>query len=257
LTAESSSKMEIIGVRGIPIIKPGDDVAETICSAAAKQGLRIEDGDIVVVSQTIVSKAEGSIIRLEDVKPGVEARITAERTGKPPEVVEVILKQAKTVIRGRDAHLITETKDGWICANSGVDISNVSGGDAVATLPKDSDRSARQIRRGMMKHTGKDIAVIIMDTSGRPFRVGQVNVAIGVAGMKPIFDRRNEKDLFGYTLRVKEIAVADEIASAAELVVGEAAEGIPVAVVRGYKYIADDKALGKELIRPRRYDLFV
>ena len=253
-----SSEVLIVGVKGIPLIKPNDDLAKIICEAVEKQGLSLEDGDILVVSQTIVSKAEGSIVRLSEVKPSVKAKILAEATGKEPEVVEVILRESKNIVRLRHSHLITQTKHGFICANAGVDVSNVSGGDCVATLPKNPDESARKLRKRIKELTGKDVAVIISDTSGRPLRMGQINIAIGVSGMNPLLDRKGEKDLFGYKLRVKEIAIADELASAAELVIGEADEGIPVAIIKGYKkYVKDEKASAKKLNRPIKYDLFI
>ena len=145
-----------------------------------------------------------------------------------------------------------------VLANAGVDVSNVSGGDSVATLPKNPDFSAKKIREKIKELTGKDVVVIISDTSGRPLRIGQINVAIGVSGMVPLLDRRGEKDLFGYELKVKEIAIADELASAAELVIGEADEGIPVALIRGYrKYVKSEKAKASILNRPTKYDLFI
>lgn len=252
------NKIEIIGVRDIPLIKPGDDIAEIICTTIKRQGLEIEDGDILVISQTIVSKAEGSIFKLKNVKPSIQAKIISELTSKPPEIVEVILRESKRIIRLRGQNLITQTKHGFICANSGVDVSNVSGGDIVTTLPINPDNSARKIRERIKKITGKNVAVIISDTSGRPLRVGQVNIAIGVSGLNPILDRRGEKDLFGYTLKVKQIAIADELASAAELVMGEANEGIPVAIIKGYKrYVKSDNAKASILARPIKDDLFV
>lgn len=251
-------KIEIFGVKGLPIIKPGDDLAKLICEALKKQGLDLEDGDILVVSQTIVSKAEGSIINLKNVKPSIQAKIVAEITGKEAEVVEVILKESKEIVRLKNSHLITKTKHGFICANAGVDVSNVSGGDFVTTLPKNPDFSAKKIREKIKELTGKDVVVIISDTSGRPLRIGQINVAIGVSGMVPLLDRRGEKDLFGYELKVKEIAIADELASAAELVIGEADEGIPVALIKGYKkYVKSEKVKASILNRPTKYDLFI
>jgi coenzyme F420-0:L-glutamate ligase/coenzyme F420-1:gamma-L-glutamate ligase len=156
-----------------------------------------------------------------------------------------------------DGHLIVETKHGFVCANAGVDQSNVPGERVVSPLPRNPDRSARKIRKQIRKLTGKDVAVIISDTHGRPFREGEINVAIGVAGLSPIRDRRGETDLFGYALRVKRTAVADELASAAELVIGQAHEGIPVAIIRGYPYIKSETARSKMLIRKRRKDLFI
>lgn len=253
----SAPRIEIISVTGIPLVQPGDDLTTLICDAVNRGGLTIENDDILVIAQTVVSKAEGSIIKLDEIKPSVEARITSEQIGKDPRITEVILKEASEIIRLRGPHLITQTKHGWICANSAVDISNVSGGDAVTTLPEDADKSARDIRQRIKGVTGKKVAVIISDTFGRPFRVGQTNIAVGVAGMKALLDRKGEKDLFGYTLKVKQIAVADELASAAELVIGEAAEGIPVAIIRGYPFKPTKEGNAKELIRPTASDLFI
>jgi coenzyme F420-0:L-glutamate ligase/coenzyme F420-1:gamma-L-glutamate ligase len=250
-------KIEIIGVKNIPLIKPGDDLAELIVKALEKMGIKIKDGDILVISQVIVSKAEGRIVKLRSIKPSLKAKNISEKIGKEAEVVELILRETSEILRFRNGHLITRTKHGYVCANSGVDLSNVSGGDAAALLPLNPDRSASRIRRKIKKLTGKNVAVIVSDTFGRPFRLGQINVALGVSGMKPIHDRRGEKDLFGRILQVKEIAVADELASAAELIMGEASEGIPVALIRGYKYEADLKAGGKRLLRPPSKDLFI
>ena len=254
---ESIPKIEIIGVKGIPLVKPGDDLAELIVKALRQMGLELEDGDIVVISLVVVSKAEGRIVQLKDVKVSLQAKYIAEKIGKEAEVVELILREASEILRFRNGHLITRTKQGYVCANSGVDLSNVSGGDAASLLPLNPDESANKIRRKLQKLTGRKVAVIISDTFGRPFRLGQVNVALGVSGMEPIHDRRGEKDLFGRELKVKEIAVADEIASAAELVMGEASEGIPVAIVRGYRYKASLKPGGRRILRPPSKDLFI
>ncbi|WP_309493450.1 coenzyme F420-0:L-glutamate ligase [Candidatus Hecatella orcuttiae] len=253
----SPRKIEIIPIPGMPLVKPGDDVAALIWKTAKKQRIRLEDGDIIVVAQVVISKAEGSVVRLKSVKPSAMAEIVAERIQKPVGMAEIILQEAKSIVRFRRGHLITQTRHGLICANSGVDLSNVSGGDAVATLPRDPDASARKLREQLMKLSGKKLAVIITDTFGRPFRMGQVNVAIGVAGLRPIHDRKGEKDLFGYTLKVKEIAVADELASAGELLMGEAAEALPVVVIRGYPYQESEDAGAGELVRPAKYDLFI
>jgi coenzyme F420-0:L-glutamate ligase/coenzyme F420-1:gamma-L-glutamate ligase len=156
-----------------------------------------------------------------------------------------------------NGNLITETKHGFVCANAGVDRSNVQGERNVALLPKDPDRSAETIRQEIKKLTGRRVAVIVSDTHGRPLRMGETNVAIGVAGMKPIRDRRGEKDLFGYVLRIKQTAIVDELSSAAELVIGQANEGIPAAVIRGYNYPKAEGAKAAELVRPREKDLFI
>ncbi len=254
---EALPKIEIYGIKGLPLIKPGDNIAKLLVEALRKSGLTLKDGDVIVVSQVIVSKAEGRIVKLKDVKVGPYARMVAEKTGRGAELVELILREASEVLRLRNGHLITRTKHGFVCANSGVDLSNVSGGDAAALLPANPDASAEKIRREIRRLTGKRVAVIISDTFGRPFRIGQVNVALGVAGMEPIHDRRGEKDLYGRILQVKEIAVADELASAAELVMGEADEGIPIAIIRGYRFKVSRKPGGARLIRPRDKDLFL
>lgn len=249
--------IRIIPVTNMPIIKEGDDIGLLICEAAARQGTPIEDGDIIVVTHVIVSKAEGSVVNLDEIMPSAFAKTVAERFGKDPALVEIVLRESKSIVRMGDGHIIAETKHGFICANAGVDKSNVPGERNVALLPKDPDLSARKIRERIKELTGRDVAVIISDTHGRPLRDGEINVAIGVAGIKPIRDRRGEKDLFGYVLRVKRIAVADELASAAELVIGQADEGIPAAIIRGYRYERSEDATAKELIMPRERDLFV
>lgn len=250
-------KIEIIPITGMPIIESGDDIGLLICEAAAKQGTPIEDGDIIVVTHVIVSRAEGNIVNLDSIVPSEFAKTVAENLGKDPALVEVILRESKSIIRMGDGHIISETKHGFICANAGVDKSNVPGERNVAPLPKDPDLSARIIRRRIREVSGKDVAVIISDTHGRPLRNGEINVAVGVAGIKPIRDRRGEKDLFGYVLRVKQTAVADELSSAAELVIGQADEGIPAAIIRGYAYERTEDATAKDLIRPREKDLFI
>jgi coenzyme F420-0:L-glutamate ligase/coenzyme F420-1:gamma-L-glutamate ligase len=249
--------IQIIGVEGLPIIKAGDNLAELICRAAERQGTPIQDGDIIVVTHVVVSRAEGRVVNLDEVTPSPFAKTVAELYGKDPAVVEVVLREAKSIRRMADGKIITETKHGFVCANSGVDKSNVPGERFVALLPEDPDASAARIRREIRRLTGCDVAVIISDTHGRPLREGEINVAVGVSGLKPIRDRRGEKDLFGYVLRVKQTAVADELSSAAELVIGQADEGVPVAIIRGYKYIKSEDARATELIRPREKDLFL
>jgi len=251
------SSVQVVGVKGLPIIKKGDDLARLICKAAEKQHTPIEEGDVVVVTHVIVSRAEGNTVNLDSVVPSGFAETVAKQVGKDPALVEIILKESKSIVRMGDGHLITETKHGFVCANSGVDQSNVPGERIVAPLPKNPDRTARTIRRRIRKLTGKDVAVIISDTHGRPLREGEINIAVGVAGIQPIRDRRGETDLFGYVLRVKQTAVADELASAAELVIGQAKEGIPVAIIRGYPFPKSEKASAKMLIRKREKDLFI
>ena len=252
-----SVMVKIIGVKDLPIIKEGADLAELICSRAEQQGTPIEEGDIIVVTHIIVSRAEGNVINLNTVTPSDFARNVAEQCNKNPALVETILRESRTIVRTGNGNIITETKHGLVCANAGVDRSNVLGEGNVAPLPRRPDRSAQEIRRKISELTGKDVAVIISDTHGRPLREGGINVAIGVAGINPIRDQRGEKDLFGYVLRVKRTAIADELSSSAELVMGQADEGIPVAIIRGYPYPRSEEASATELIRPREKDLFI
>ena len=249
--------VQIIGVKELPIIKAGDNLAELICQAAEKQGTPIQDGDVIVVSHIVVSRAEGRVVDLNRVEPSPFVAQLARELNKDPRLVEVILRESRGIIRMGDGKLITKTKHGFICANSGVDKSNVPGQNNVALLPKNPDDSAQKIREEIKRITRKDVAVIISDTHGRPLREGEINIAIGVAGIKPIRDRRGEKDIFGYTLRVKRTAIVDELASAAELVMGQANEGIPAAIIRGYRYPRSEEARATELIRPREKDLFI
>lgn len=250
-------EIKIIPIRGIPVpVKPGDDVAALICEAAEKQGTPLIDNDVLVVSQKVISKARGLIYRLSEVQPSDEAVALSKTLEKPPELVEVILRETRKIVKLRNNLVICETKHGFVCANAGVDVSNVDGGLSAVVLPPDPDEEAAKIREAIKKMRGVDVAVIISDTHGRPFRRGQINVAIGVAGIRPLRDRRGESDLFGYVLKSKITAIADEIASAAELVMGQANEGIPAAIVRGLKFERSDNATVRELIMPPQEDLF-
>jgi coenzyme F420-0:L-glutamate ligase / coenzyme F420-1:gamma-L-glutamate ligase len=251
------NRIEIFAVTGLPIVKEGDDLASLICQAAEKQGTPIQNGDIIVATHVIVSRAEGNVVNLETVTPSEFAKSIAKTTGKDPRLVEVILRESKSIVRMRERKLITETKQGLICANSGVDASNVSGDSNVALLPEDADQSAQVIRQKIMQIAGKDVAVIVSDTHGRPLRQGEINIALGTSGFEPIRDRRGEKDLFGYKIRVKRTAIADELASAAELVIGQTNEGIPAAIIRGYEYPKCETANAKKMIRPPNEDLFI
>ncbi|MEM2999415.1 MAG: coenzyme F420-0:L-glutamate ligase [Candidatus Bathyarchaeia archaeon] len=248
--------VKIIAVKNLPLITKGDNIAELICNAAKEQNTPIQDGDVIVITHVAVSKAEGNIVNLDEVVPSERAKEIAQKTGKEPALVEAILRETKEIVRLGPNSIITEIKNGMVCANAGVDRSNVEGERNVALLPKNPDTSAQKIRREIKRLTRCDVAVIISDTHGRPFRMGEVNVAIGVAGIRPLRDRRGEKDLFGYVLRVKRTAVADELASAAELVIGQANEGIPAAIIRGYKYQPAEDASATELVRPKEKDLF-
>jgi coenzyme F420-0:L-glutamate ligase/coenzyme F420-1:gamma-L-glutamate ligase len=248
--------VKIIAVENLPLITKGDNIAELIYNAAKKQNTPIQEKDVIVITHVAVSKAEGNVVNLDEVSPSERAKEIAQQTEKEPALVEVILRETKEIVRIGPNSLITETKNGIICANAGVDRSNVEGERNVVLLPKNPDASAQKIRQEIKSLTACDVAVIVSDTHGRPFRMGEINVAIGVAGMKPIRDRRGEKDLFGYMLRIKQTAVADELASAAELVIGQANEGIPVAIIRGYNYQVAENASAVELTRPKEKDLF-
>lgn len=251
------NKIEIIPIQNLPLIGKADNLAELICAFAKKQGTPLQNGDVVVITHVMISKAEGAIVNLDEVEPSEFAKTVAKQMDKDPAMVEVVLREAKSIIRMGNNSLITETTHGFFCANSGVDRSNVSGERNVALLPKNPDESAAQIREKVKALTGMDVAVIISDTNGRPLRDGEINVAIGIAGFKPIRDRRGEKDLYGYTLRIKRTAIADELASAAELVIGQADEAIPAAIIRGYDYPKSEDAKATELIRPKEKELFI
>lgn len=248
--------VKIIAVEGLPLIKPGDNLGELIVNAAKNQKTPLQNKDIIVATHVAVSKAEGNIINLDTVTPSEKARELAKKTNKDPALVEVILRESIDIVRVSDSSIITETRSGSVSANAGVDRSNVSGDRNVVPLPKNPNASAQNMRQEIKRLTGADVAVIVSDTHGRPFRLGEINVAIGVAGLKPIRDRRGEKDLFGYILRIKQTAIGDELASAAELVIGQANEGIPVAIIRGYNHESNDNVPPTELIRAKEKDLF-
>ena len=254
--SQNLDPIEVFAVEKIPLIKKGDDLGQLIFDAADKQKIFIREGDVVIVTHVAVSKAEGNIVNLDEVEPSKRAEDIAKKVGKEPALVEVILRETKEIVRMGFNSLINETKHGIICANAGVDRSNVEGNRNVALLPENPDDSAQRIRQEIQKRSDCDVAVIISDTHGRPLRMGEINVAIGIAGIKPIRDRRGEKDLFGYVLRIKQTNIADELASAAELVIGQANEGIPAAIIRGYNYPKIENASAAELTRPKEKDLF-
>jgi len=248
--------VRVIAVENLPLITKGDSIGELIYLAAKKQKTPIQEKDVIVITHVAVSKAEGNIINLDEISPTERAKDIAKQTGKEPALVEVILRETEEIVRLGNNSLITETKSGIICANAGVDKSNIEGERNLALLPREPDASAQRIRHEIRRLSGCDVAVIVSDTHGRPLRMGEINVAIGLAGIKPIRDRRGEKDLFGYVLRVKQTAVADELASAAELVIGQTNEGIPAAIIRGYDYVPEENPSVRTLTRPKERDLF-
>jgi coenzyme F420-0:L-glutamate ligase/coenzyme F420-1:gamma-L-glutamate ligase len=246
--------IQIIGIKDIPFVKAGDDIAALIVQAAKKNSIQLNDDDVIVVAQKIVSKAEGHVLDLTTIQPSTLAETVANNAGKDPRHVEVILRETASIVRMRAGHLIVETRHGFVCANAGVDRSNVGENDSVVLLPVDPDKSAQKIRAGISQLTGVDAAVVISDTFGRAWRIGQTNVAIGVAGLHPIVDYRGTQDMFGNQLSVTQIAIADELASAAELVMRKR-DGIPVAIIRGVIYTKEIGSI-THLIRPREEDLF-
>jgi coenzyme F420-0:L-glutamate ligase/coenzyme F420-1:gamma-L-glutamate ligase len=246
-------ELRVIGVGGLPDIGPGDDLAALIQRAAEGQATPLEAGDVVVVTQKIVSKAEGRVVALADIEPGPEAVRLAAEAGKDPRLVELILRESRRIVRRAGPVLITETWHGFVCANAGIDASNVGQG-VVSLLPEDPDRSAAAIRAGLRERTGLLLPVIISDTFGRPWREGHTNVAVGLVGMALYADYVGQTDPHGYELRVSSLAVADELSAAAELVMGKLS-GVPVAIVRGYEY---PKGCGaaRDMVRPPERDLF-
>jgi len=239
------------------LIQPGDDIAEMIADSLSVAGSPIIEGDVLVVGQKAVSKAENRLVNTGRVRPSKKAKLIASRTRKKPAFVQIVLQDSKRIARaGRDALIVT-TKQGFTCLNGGVDKSNVEGTETYALLPADPDGSARRIRKRVRELTGQKVAVIICDTNSRPFRRGQIEQAIGVAGLNPLVDYRGDHDLFGYELKFKNVAVVDELASAAELVMGQGREMVPAAVIRGLKRIRyQENMTSKALTVTMREDLF-
>jgi coenzyme F420-0:L-glutamate ligase/coenzyme F420-1:gamma-L-glutamate ligase len=250
----NTPELRIIGIPGIPAITPRDDLVALMHQAATAAQLTFEDGDILVVTQKIVSKAEGCLIALSDITPTPFAEAYARQWDKDPRGVEVVLRQSRRIVKMDRGMIIAETHHGFICANAGVDQSNMEGSEIVAVLPPDPDASARAIRQGLKTRLGRDIAVIISDTFGRPWRAGLVNVAIGLAGIEAMRDYNGLRDANGYELRVTALAVADELAAAAELVMNKL-DQVPVALIRGYAYPRGEGSLS-QLMRDPASDLF-
>ena len=246
--------LQILGVPGIPEIVAGTDLAGTIAQAAAAAGMPLADGDIVVVTSKIVSKAEGRVIELADVEPSTFALEWSTKWDKDPAVTEVVLREAKRIVRQVGPVLITVTDHGFVCANSGVDQSSSGAHGRLVVLPTDPDASARRIRTGLAQH-GVDVAVIISDTFGRAWREGQTDVAIGIAGMQPIYSYIGQFDPHGHEFKVQAVCLADELASAAELVKGNISR-VPVGLIRGYDWEPDDTATIAPVLRDQSRDLF-
>ena len=237
---------------GLPEVRAGDDLAAMILTATAADPLR--DHDVVVVAQKVVSKSEGRVVALSSVIPSERALRMAEESGKDPRTIEVVLRETRSIVRWERGVLIAETHHGFVCANAGVDRSNAGAPDSVVLLPVDPDASAAELRRALRERAGLDVAVVVTDTFGRAWREGHVNVAIGMAGMPALLRYAGRFDPDGYELRVTEIAVADELAAAAELVMGKL-DRCPVAVVRGLD-LADGEEPAQTYVRPKEKDLF-
>jgi coenzyme F420-0:L-glutamate ligase / coenzyme F420-1:gamma-L-glutamate ligase len=232
----------------------GESLRARLLAAAQNTKLRFQDGDILVVKHKVVSKSEGSVVALDRIQPSPASKFWARRYGLDARVSELAVRESRRIVRRKNGVLITETKHGFVCANSGVDVSNVDGGLHAVLLPVDPDRSAANLRREFKKRIGVEIAVIVSDSFGRPWREGLTEVAIGVAGMRPLVDYRGQRDPHGYSLHATIDAVADELACAAGLVCGKLAS-TPACIIRGYAYIRG-KGAAREMIRPAKNDLF-
>ena len=246
-------RYEVIGIEGIGEVQPGDDVARLVIDAAARQRTPIAGGDVLVLSQKIISKSEGRLLNLGEVMPSSMATTFATELGRDPRLIEVILRESRRVVRMDRGVLVTETRHGWVCANAGVDQSNVDA-EMVALLPEDPDRSARAFRDAVRAYANADTYVIVADTFGRPWRVGLVNIAIGVAGFAPLRSYLGERDPAGRPLQATILAIADELAAAAEPVMGKL-DRIPAAIVRGLPMAPSEEG-SKALLRDPARDLF-
>ncbi len=250
-----SGEIRIIPVRGIPEIRPGDDLAALTAAALQAGGLELADGDVVVVAQKAFSKAGGHLVKLAEVTPSALASSFAELYAKDARQVEVVLREARRIVRMERGVLIVETRHGLVCANAGVDASNIEGEGAVSLLPPEPDADCEKLRSALSAAAGGvRLAVVMSDTFGRPWREGQTNIAIGVAGMDPMRSYVGQVDPYGYELRVTSLCAADELAAAAELVMGKT-DAVPVAIVRGYPFTNGDQG-ARAIVRPPERDLF-
>ncbi len=253
-------QLTLTPLQNIPLIRQGDDLAHVILASLRGGEIELEDDDILVLGQKIVSKAEGRMVDLVTIEPHEPAKRLAARTEKDARLVELILRESVAVLRSRPGTIIVEHKLGFICANAGIDHSNVAGpgdqdAECVLLLPEDPDRSARQIRSKLEETSGKRLGVMIIDSHGRAWRLGTVGMCIGLSGIPGVVDERGWKDLFDYTLRITLVGVADELAASASLMMGQAAEGTPVVHARGFPYPLREGSLN-ELLRPKEQDLF-
>lgn len=253
-------KLILTPLSNIPLIQIGDPLAKIILSSLHENEIRLNDGDIIVIAQKIVSKSEGRMVDLSSINPSPDANKLATRSEKKPQLVELILRESRSVLRVRPGTIIVEHRLGFICANAGIDHSNVAGNGTetnewVLLLPENPDYSANMIRREMEETTGARLGVLIIDSHGRAWRMGTVGVAIGLSGLPGLVDLRGEPDLYGYSLRITQVGAADELAAAASLIMGQAAEGTPVVHVRGFPYPLREAEFS-EIIRPKDQDMF-
>lgn len=246
--------LQIVSIKHIPEVQTGDDVAALLLTALKKQKIMLRHGDIVCVTQKIISKSEGRIAALDDVNPSPRAKKLAKKLDKDPRHIQIILGETKRIVRTGHGVLICETHHGFVCANAGVDLSNVDGGKSACLLPVNPDRSAAKLRQKIQKKTGKKISVIITDTFGRPWREGLTEVAIGVSGMNALVDLRGQKDSHGYSLKGTMLAVADSLAASAGLALGKTTR-TPAAIIRGFKFHPSRGSISP-LLRPASKDLF-
>jgi coenzyme F420-0:L-glutamate ligase/coenzyme F420-1:gamma-L-glutamate ligase len=253
----AAPEIRLIGLSAFPEVTPGMNLAELALAATRDVGEALRDGDVLVVTHKVVAKAEGRLVDLSTVEPSDFARRWAAAWGKDPRHIEVVLRESERVVRMDRGILITQTRHGFVCANAGVDASNVPGDDMVCLLPLDPDATAQTMHHALSEAAGAHVAVIIADSFGRPWRNGIVNVAIGAAGLVPLVDYRGQVDDFGRTMQVSVLAVADELASAAELVMGKISR-CPMALIRGYPYLrrASGESSARELIMDASTDMF-
>ena len=251
-------EIKLIGLEGIPLVKSGDDISKIIKEAILNSDHDLCDGDIILIAETLISKAEGNIIKLDDIVPSDKAVEIAEICKKDPKLVELILQNSTEIVEVGPNFIVTETKQGFVCANAAIDESNVE--DGLATpVPENPDQSAREIREFLESEFEKDLAVIITDTQGRAFRIGAIGTAIGCSGINPLWVRVGEKDLYGRELETTEIATADELASAASLIMGQADEGLPAVIISGFSafnHLRKTDSDIRPLLRPKEFDVF-
>ena len=256
LNAKPAAELRIAALSKIPLVQPGDNLADLIVNGLANSGLSLQRGDVLVIAQKIVSKAEGRLADLREVTPSARAEKLADEADKDPRLVELILRESTEVVRHRKGVLVVAHRSGIVLANAGIDTSNVAGDEhRVLLLPEDCNRSCREIRAQLAKRTGVEAGVLIIDSLGRAWRNGTVGIALGAAGVPALLDLRGTPDLFGRALRSTEVGIADEIAAAASMLMGQAGEGTPVVLLRGLNFPETDGS-ANDLIRARELDLF-